>query len=143
MNTLTLFYVRFCLLFVLFYAVTGHSVQLNTASANNLITTTPNTPLALTINDTIQDAVFANYYHPNQLCWGQNQGFSGCVNISDEAFLSKDVALGDLNADGVLDAVFANDGRNNQLCLGKIGGFEPCQPLNSDELQTIGVALVS
>lgn len=141
MNTLTLFYIRCCLLFVLFYAVTSHSVQLNTTSAKNPITTTTNTPLTLTINDTIQDAVFANYYHPNQLCWGQNQGFSGCVNISDEAFLSKDVALGDLNADGLLDAVFANDGRQNQLCLGKIGGFESCQPLSSHELQTIGVAL--
>jgi hypothetical protein len=79
-------------------------------------------------NDGNLDAVFANdgsstpFSAPDRVCIGNGNGGFSC-NLIGHAYLSEDVALGDLNNDGNLDAVFANT-NTYSACLGDgLGGF--------------------
>lgn len=60
----------------------------------------------------------------NQLCVNNDGAFDLCVNMgAEDGDFSHDVALGDLNGDGMLDAVFANfgagpNGTRNKVCVG-------------------------
>ncbi len=73
------------------------------------------------------DMVLAVDGGPNKLCQqDENHNFTSCFNISGTSLdgtRSQDVALGDVNGDGLLDAVFANFGPGsnstaNTVCLG-------------------------
>jgi hypothetical protein len=90
------------------------------------------------------DAVFANVFDPNRVCVGDGSGGFSCADVSPDSHfrthVSHDVALGDLNLDGLVDAVFANALRN-QVCLGDGQAGFSCQDVSLDENDSRGVAL--
>lgn len=85
------------------------------------------------------DVVFANNGQRDRVCVSTGSGLA-CADVSTQAGLSSDVALGDVNKDDFLDAVFSAGGRN-RVCLGDgTGGFS-CSDMSPDEQAFEGVAL--
>lgn len=88
------------------------------------------------------DAVFAAREGKNLLCLGDGQGgFPGCIDVSQDVRMSRDVILADVDNDSNLDAIFANVGSPNQVCLGN--GFvslDDCRDI-SNSGGSVGVAV--
>jgi len=82
----------------------------------------------------------------NRWCAGDGAGgFTGCADLGDDTYQTRDVALGDLNGDGHLDAVLANlglpAGTANRRCLGDGTGTFSCASVSSDIDWSNGAAL--
>ena len=92
--------------------------------------------------DGLPDAVFANHGQPNRLCLGNGAGgFSSCLNVSGDAFVSVGLALGDVDGDHDLDIVFSNEAQPNRLCTNNGGGTFACAHVSGDVFNTIGAVL--
>lgn len=97
------------------------------------------------------DAVFANSLpgnigEKNRVCLGDGTGSFSCHDLSNDSFVSRSVALGDVNQDSHLDIVVAggqsvNEEPNNQVCLGDGTGAFSCESIDLINFVSSDVAL--
>jgi len=77
------------------------------------------------------DLIIANVGMNDQRCRPDATGGHHCENLTDDIGDSKDVAVADLNHDGLPDLVFArNSAQHNQVCLGQGLGNVLCHAID-------------
>jgi len=86
------------------------------------------------------DIVVANNGTPNRVCVNDGTGSFTCQDISTVNDQSNDVALTDLDEDGLIDAIFANSGVN-RVCINQGHYTFSCSDVSSSSDDSQGVAL--
>ncbi|GIW41572.1 MAG: hypothetical protein KatS3mg076_2149 [Candidatus Binatia bacterium] len=77
----------------------------------------------------------------NRLCAGDGLGGFDCADFAPSVSDATDVAVGDVNGDGVSDVVFAVSGAPSRACLGDGAGGFTCGSIGTDAVPSQGVAL--
>ena len=87
------------------------------------------------------DIVFGISGGPDRVCYGAGAGDFTCLDVSEDEGATQDVALGDVDGDGLLDAVFANFSGPNRVCLRDADGYFDCADVEPASQNTEEVAL--